>query len=287
MKDISNQGERLTTVAHENRIIVEHLHRYAIALEYVKDKVVLDIASGEGYGTNLLAQKATFVYGVDISPDAIAYSKNKYKKPNMKFVEGSAAQIPLEDSSVDVVVSFETIEHHDKHNEMMREFKRVLRPEGVVVISSPDKKYYTDITGFNNPFHVKELYSDQFLDLLKSYFSHVNMMKQGIAKGSFIYNANRNSVDKVVIFDGNFNQIETKENINMPDYNLIVASDQEVIVPSYSFFETNRFDIELKKLQNSTTYKIGKGIMAPYKFFSKSIKKISKKLGPPKQPSYE
>ncbi|MCY7293598.1 MAG: class I SAM-dependent methyltransferase, partial [Ferruginibacter sp.] len=136
-------GERLETFVN-SEVAVEHLHRYAIVLPLVNDKKVLDIASGEGYGSNLIAGHASQAIGVDICPDAIARANTKYKKNNLKFLEGSADAIPLANAFADVVVSFETLEHHDKHEEMLAEVKRVLKPDGFLIMSSPNKKYYTD-----------------------------------------------------------------------------------------------------------------------------------------------
>ncbi len=129
---------------------VEHLHRYALAADICGGKDVLDIASGEGYGSNLLAQAAKTVIGVDISTEAIDQAKAKYVRPNLRFLRGAADAIPLDSSSIDVVVSFETLEHHDKHEEMLSEIKRILRPNGLLIISTPDKRFYSD-TGVRRP----------------------------------------------------------------------------------------------------------------------------------------
>ena len=118
-------------------IELEHLHRYAIARDLAYGKDVLDIACGEGYGSELLATVARKVTGVDISEEAIAHAARKYVRPNIAFAVGSCACIPLAEANVDLVVSFETIEHHDRHLEMMQEIGRVLRPTGVLIISSP------------------------------------------------------------------------------------------------------------------------------------------------------
>ena len=108
-------GERLETFIF-TRDAIEHLHRYAIVSNYITGKVVLDIASGEGYGSNLMSEKASFVYGVDIDDNTIDKAKLKYKKKNLEFKTGRANEIPIEDNSIDVVVSFETLEHHDRHD---------------------------------------------------------------------------------------------------------------------------------------------------------------------------
>src|SRR6266496_1635966 len=167
-------GERF--VPTENgQIKYEHLHRYALSLQLAAGKSVLDIASGEGYGATLLAQVAQSVTGVDIDPETVNYAKHKYYLPNLKFLVGSCHSIPLPDASVDVVTSFETIEHHDQHDEMMREIKRVLIPNGSLIISTPNRAIYSDDFNTSNPFHVKELYYDEFNQLLKKYFKYVQV----------------------------------------------------------------------------------------------------------------
>ena len=151
-------------------IALEHIHRYLMARELAKDKEVLDIACGEGYGSAMLAEIAHHVSGVDISAEAVAHATGKYRKENLQFLVGSCAAIPLPDDSIDLVVSFETIEHHDQHQEMMQEIKRVLRPDGALIISSPDKYEFTDIGQQGTHYHVKELYRREFEELLESFF---------------------------------------------------------------------------------------------------------------------
>jgi len=179
-------GERFTTEVHGN-IELEHLHRYLLACKIATGKVVLDIASGEGYGSKMLAQTALKVTGVDISQEAISHAQAKYQASNLEFRLGSCSAIPLDNASVDVVISFETIEHHDEHETMMQEIKRVLRPDGVLVISSPDKREFSAKFGSTNVYHVKELYRDEFAKLLDSHFKNFSMYGQRVVYGSAIF----------------------------------------------------------------------------------------------------
>ena len=167
-------------------IELEHTHRYVLASSLAKDKVVLDIASGEGYGSNILSQSAKKVYGFDISSEAVAHARDRYQQANLEFNQGDCTAIPLPDAFVDLIVSFETIEHHDKHDEMMAEFARVLKPEGVLLISSPDRKEYSEVPGYDNPYHVKELTTDEFSTLLSQYFSSVKLYGQRVEYGSIL-----------------------------------------------------------------------------------------------------
>ena len=120
-------GERF--IPHvEGDIRLEHMHRYLAARRLVCGKRVLDIACGEGYGSALLAETATTVIGVDMDEKSIAHARCTYVRSNVRFLRGDAVAIPLGDASINVVVSFETIEHLTDHRQMMLEIKRVLEP---------------------------------------------------------------------------------------------------------------------------------------------------------------
>lgn len=223
-------GERYVPEQKGN-IQLEHLHRYAMACEFVKDKVVLDIACGEGYGSMLLSYKASYVIGVDISEEVIDFARAKYNRDNISFKTGKCDKIPLEDSSVDVVVSFETIEHHDQHEAMMREIKRILRPNGLLIISSPDKYAYSDLTGNKNQYHIKELYYEEFKNLLEKYFCNVVIYGQRILFGSGIFSEKQKS--NFIIYDIKEIENETFEKarfngMSHPVYSIAIASDSEL-----------------------------------------------------------
>lgn len=179
-------GERFVPTEH-GVIRQEHLHRYAWCLPLVEGKDVLDVASGEGYGSAMLASKARTVRGVDISHDAVNHAAERYATlDNLRYQQGSAAAIPLADDSVDVVVSFETIEHLLEQDEMMAEIRRVLRPDGILVMSSPNKEVYSDQAGYHNDYHVKELYLNEFQALLQKYFPAVEFSGHRMAVCSTI-----------------------------------------------------------------------------------------------------
>jgi SAM-dependent methyltransferase len=202
---------------------MEHAHRYFLTKEWIKGKVVLDIASGEGYGSALLATAAKRVTGVDISDAAVAHAQNKYRARNLKYVVGSAASIPLKAKSVEVVVSFETIEHLTEHDEMMREIRRVLKPNGLLIISSPDRLEYSDKPGYANPYHVKELYRAEFQDLIESQFKNVSMLGQRVVFGSCIAAEEGPTLFKG--YDGGMAGTQMFDGLPFPTYWIAVASD--------------------------------------------------------------
>lgn len=180
-------GERFMPGA-ANNIFLEHQHRYQVAMEFARGKRVLDIASGEGYGSAHLALVASHVVGVDISDAAVKHARKTYREENLEFLSGPCTDIPLPDHSIDLVVSFETLEHIDEHDKFFHEIKRVLHPDGLLIISTPEKGGYADATGYVNPFHAKELYRDEFVDLVSRHFLYSALHGQKIGFGSIIAN---------------------------------------------------------------------------------------------------
>ncbi len=215
-------------------IELEHIHRYLMAKPLAVGKHVLDIASGEGYGSAMLAEVARTVIGVDNSEEAIAHAERTYPQGNLEFRLGSCEAIPLADASVDLVVSFETIEHHDQHQAMMREIRRVLRAGGVLVVSSPDRYEYSIVTGYRNPYHVKELYRGEFEQLLSGYFRHVVYLGQRVVSGSAIFH--NNGTGSMVSFRREDDEIVTSQGIPRPVYLIGIASDAAPPELAHGFF---------------------------------------------------
>ena len=165
----------------------EHWHRYHFVLPLIAGKKVLDVASGEGYGSALMATVATAVTGVDLSADAVSHASAAYAKlQNLVFTQGSCAKLPFDDASFDAVVSFETIEHILEQNEFLDEIKRILKPTGLLIMSSPNRAEYSDARGYTNEYHVKELYRTEFEELLGRRFECLRWYSQRNAFVSMI-----------------------------------------------------------------------------------------------------
>ncbi|QOC23058.1 class I SAM-dependent methyltransferase [Wenzhouxiangella sp. AB-CW3] len=162
-------GERFTPEC-VREMAYEHWHRYAWAAEVVAGLEVLDAACGEGYGSRLLSARAARVRGIDVSEVAVDHARQRYAGERLGFDCGDATELPYDTDSFDAVVSFETLEHLAEQDRLLAEFRRVLRPGGFLLISSPDRKTYSDETGYDNPYHVRELYRDEFEQLLGRHF---------------------------------------------------------------------------------------------------------------------
>ncbi|MCB4770663.1 methyltransferase domain-containing protein [Ancylobacter sp. Lp-2] len=171
-------------------IAVEHQHRYAFAAGLVAGGAVLDIACGEGYGAALLARSAARVVGVDLDADAVAHAARVYGGTgNLSFEAGDIGALPFADHSFDAVVSFETIEHVGDPRAALAELKRVLKPGGRLVVSTPDREVYTDLLNNRNQFHLSELSAAEFGAELRRRFAHVVLCGQAVGLASVIVSA--------------------------------------------------------------------------------------------------
>jgi glycosyltransferase involved in cell wall biosynthesis/SAM-dependent methyltransferase len=219
-------------------IALEHLHRYAFASEHVAGKVVLDIASGEGYGSEMLSRTAKQVYGVDIDEASVKHAQQKYKADNLEYVLGSCTDIPFGNESVDIVVSFETIEHITEHDKMMLEIKRILRPGGMLIISSPERHEYSEVNKQQNPYHLKELSHDEFISLLGKNFRHTSCFGQRLIYGSaLVENGKPRGGVKTYQFDRLPQHIEAENGLTHSIYLIGVCSDHAIQVTSGSICE--------------------------------------------------
>jgi len=180
-------GERFTPEC-EREIWYEHYHRYALASRWCKNLRTLDAACGEGYGSALLAPSAASVDGVDISEQAISHARQRYAElENVNYHLADCTSLPFADDEFDRVVSFETLEHLAEQDQLMAEFRRVLKPDGCLILSSPDKATYSDGQDGTNEFHVKELYRDELVTLINKYFPASHLLGQKLMFHSAIW----------------------------------------------------------------------------------------------------
>jgi len=165
----------------------EHWHRYAAAAPLAAGRRVLDAACGEGYGSYLLAAHAAHVTGVDIDASTIDHARARYARANLAYGHASVAALPMPDASIDLIVSFETIEHLSEQRAMLAEFRRVLAPQGALIVSSPNRPVYNETGGMPNHFHVKELDRAELKALLDPVFPQQAWHGQRVAAHSLLW----------------------------------------------------------------------------------------------------
>lgn len=164
-----NSGERLYP-KEANSLDLEmrdQFDRYALAVQYAKDAECLDAACGAGYGAKILAGVAKKVLALDYDDEALHHARTYYNAENVQFQQADLNHVlSLESNCFDLVVSFETIEHLYQQEQLVKEFHRILRPGGVLIMSTPNGT----VTGLANeppnPFHVHELSCRELSDIL-------------------------------------------------------------------------------------------------------------------------
>jgi GT2 family glycosyltransferase/SAM-dependent methyltransferase/glycosyltransferase involved in cell wall biosynthesis len=180
-------GERCVPWAPDVPVVYEHFHRYLWAARLVDDRWVLDLGSGEGFGAALLASSASHVVGLDIDELAVEHSQLNYAGANLEFKLGTALDLSeFGDASFDAVVAFEIIEHVREQETVLAEVARVLRDDGILIMSTPDRRMYGESRSEPNPFHEDELSIEEFHELLGRHFSHLALWGQRTITGSHI-----------------------------------------------------------------------------------------------------
>lgn len=148
------------------KLILEHTERYRFAGKQVKQKTVVELGCGTGYGSTILAQAgAKKVIALDISAEAIAYAKKHFADKRIDYVISRAEKTGLEDNFADIVVSFETIEHLKEPAQFVAEALRILKPGGSLILSTPNRE-----TSFgDNPYHLQEFTVGELDSLLSAF----------------------------------------------------------------------------------------------------------------------
>jgi SAM-dependent methyltransferase len=178
-------GERVIPGQVDVDLLNEHMARYTFASRLARGKRVLDAGCGAGYGSAELAGAAHSVVGVDRAPEAIEFARAHYALDNLSFEEASCEALPHSDGSFELVVAFEVIEHLENWRGFLLEARRVLAPNGQLVVSTPNKLYYTESRGPHgaNPFHVHEFTFDEFRAELSAIFPHVSLFLENHVEG--------------------------------------------------------------------------------------------------------
>lgn len=165
-----------------NKGIKLAVQRYEFARKVIKSRYggsrikILDVACGEGTETRILADSETTVFGVDL--------KDEFRPTNSNIVfrQMDSTKLEFPDNYFDCVVSMETIEHIKDYNRFLGEIDRVVKPEGLVIISTPNKKFFQKMLGKYypgyNPYHVREFTTSEMKNALAKHYSKIDVYLQ-------------------------------------------------------------------------------------------------------------
>jgi len=166
------------------RTNIDHVTRYKFAAQFVSGKIVLDVACGSGYGSNLLIESnSSEVFGIDINPQVIKEAQqskdNRSRTP--VYLVGSAERIPVPALTADIVVCIETVEHVKDDKRTIDEIHRVLKQGGTLILTTPNAKITRPKNGIPyNPFHVREYTLEELTGLLSSQFNEILLFGQRV-----------------------------------------------------------------------------------------------------------
>ena len=155
---------------------------------------------------------------------------------------------------------------------MMVEIKRVLKPDGVLIISTPDKLYYSDKRGFKNEFHIKELYKNEFLALLSNSFKNIQLLTQQHSNGNSLVLNNDNNID---FYTGEYSYVKKSEPFKL--YLIAISSNVSFQKQNNSIFDGSEIlkienALENENIYKSNSYRLGHLILKPLKVIKKIIK---------------
>ncbi len=173
-EDLKPGGSGILPEETPPKFFARHLSAYHFALLYVKDKDILEVGFGDGYGADFLAGDANSVMAVDVLKKNVDIASAKYKSNNLDFRQASCMDLDFSDGVFDAVVAFQMIEHipEDELVKSLQNIKRILKKGGSAFISTlnleknkkPNRPYN------KNPFHIKEFTYEEFDSLIKKVF---------------------------------------------------------------------------------------------------------------------
>ncbi len=160
---------------HDNitPLFMRHMAAYKFFREHVRGRKVLEIGFGEGYGTYYLSEVSKEITGIDVSHSLVEHAKSKYSRENLYFIRSDAATLPFPDSSFDVVVSSQVLEHVKDYMGFLRETARVLKPGGTALVATPNRMMMIDGV---NPYHFKEFSAKELASALKKVFNQSEVL---------------------------------------------------------------------------------------------------------------
>ncbi len=163
----------------------DHTARYLYAAQFVQGALILDVGCGAGYGLDFLSRRSKMATGIDISLSALSFARHRYGG-NFELSRQNATALGFKDETFDVVISFEMIEHLSRVEGFLADVRRVLKPGGVFIVSTPNKLFMSP--GRTSPvwkWHKREFYYQEFARLLKHYFGSVHFLGERVSNAAW------------------------------------------------------------------------------------------------------
>jgi O-antigen biosynthesis protein len=178
----------------------EHESRYFFSSNLVKGKLIADIGCGSGYGCQIIStNQAKKVIGLDISFETLKFAKENFSTDNILYINSSADSLPFSSAIFDIVISFEVIEHLENYKGYLAEIKRILKDDGILILSTPNVVKHLDRkeNGEQN-FHVHEFCFQDFKSLLSEYFESMAFYSQKYTQSIVLepFIENKECIDK-------------------------------------------------------------------------------------------
>ena len=158
-------------------LYLRHLSAYEFSKKIItQDSFVLDVGFGEGYGTFNLSQYFAKVQGIDVNREVLEHASEKYSSENCFYAVYDGTRIPYSDNTFDAATSFQVIEHIPDISNYLSEIRRVLKPGGVFVLTTPNRviRLRPNQKPWNR-FHLKEYSADDIHEVLGQAFREIKI----------------------------------------------------------------------------------------------------------------
>jgi len=254
--DLINMDKIRTKEEYINHL--EHTFAYEQIAKICNNKIVLDLGCNTGYGTFLLSKNARRIVGVDVSLKAITRAKSLYHADNLEFIHTDGKTVPIADRSFDVIVAFQILEHIVDYDLIISEIKRILIPQGICILTTPNAKIRLDPDMAPwNPFHVREFSDAELQKFLRKYFSVVKII--GLYADSTLYDIEINRLNRI-------RAIFKERNNNQKSLSGLIRGQFDKIIPRQFYYNCKRIykTLEARIKKTETPFTINQEFMDRY-----------------------
>jgi len=230
-EELEYDRQRFLPWMEGDQIHYEHLHRYDFCKQFVKNKKIIDLACGEGYGTYMLAKNAKSAIGIDIDEKTVVHAGKRYAESNLEYIRGLITDIPLKDQKTfDVAICLNAIEYISEHDKLMENIIRILKDDGILIVSTPNKNIFKDEKKYFNTSYKKLFNSEDLEDLLKNYFGRIYLLGQNIFSGSNIWNlsSSGNTFNETFLDKDDEEYYFADSKNKLPSYYIAVATNGNI-----------------------------------------------------------